>query len=288
MQVMVLEQDQFFQAQLASALMGKGFQVICVDNVGAAENFIRLDFIDILVFGERLEGKLSHSVALLAECKNPLVNAVLLTDRTGNDIDELFDLLPSVYAILGRKVTPAVVAQVVLASTVGTVAETVEERLSTRWSMVETTQTRITVEHDDDVPVAFDGVVMSQEDGDDALVTVESLAIAHDSPSGGSLPTLVLDSASLVSGATAGMRDEEDGFRPGLTDLEEFADHAPAAPAQPKGDVRLNAALVQSWLQNSKGSAFNRPLADLARIGAASAPAARAPMAEVGRQMDLV
>ena len=128
MQVMVLDQDQNLQVQLAGALMQKGFHVICVESIGAAENFIRRDFIDVLVMGERVGGKLSHSLALLAECRNPLVSAILLTDRTGPSLEEIFDLIPSIYGILGRKISPDIVAQIVLASTIGQTSETVRDR----------------------------------------------------------------------------------------------------------------------------------------------------------------
>lgn len=134
MQVMVLDQDQNLQVQLAGALMQKGFHVICVESIGAAENFIRRDFIDVLVMGERVGGKLSHSLALLAECRNPLVSAILLTDRTGPSLEEIFDLIPSINGILGRKISPAIVAQVVLASTIGQTSETVHDRLANRWA----------------------------------------------------------------------------------------------------------------------------------------------------------
>ncbi len=134
MQVMVLDQDQNLQVQLAGALMQKGFHVICVESIGAAENFIRRDFIDVLVMGERVGGKLSHSLALLAECRNPLVSAILLTDRTGPGLEEIFDLIPSIYGILGRKISADIVAQVVLASTIGQTAETIPDRLANRWA----------------------------------------------------------------------------------------------------------------------------------------------------------
>ncbi len=94
MQVLILEDDPAFQAQLAQAMMAKGFNVLCVATVPAAEAFLRLDMADVLIFGERIDGRLTHPVALLAECRNPLVAAVLLTDRTGPDLDELFDLMP--------------------------------------------------------------------------------------------------------------------------------------------------------------------------------------------------
>ena len=134
MQVMVLDQDQNLLVQLAGALMQKGFQVICVESIGAAKNFIRRDFIDVLVMGERVGGKLSHSLALLAECRNPLVSAILLTDRTGPSLEEIFDLIPSIYGILGRKISPDIVAQIVLASTIDQTSETVRDRLANRWA----------------------------------------------------------------------------------------------------------------------------------------------------------
>ncbi|MCX7298896.1 MAG: hypothetical protein NTX73_00660 [Rhodobacterales bacterium] len=137
MQVMVLEQDQGFQAQLATALMAKGFHVICVESAGAAENFIRMSGVDVLVLGERIGGKLSHPVALLAECRNPAVSAILLTERKGEDLDEVFDLLPAVYAILGRGIAPGVVAQIVVSATNGLASETVQRRLGSHWPLPE-------------------------------------------------------------------------------------------------------------------------------------------------------
>jgi len=42
MQALILEDDPGFQAQLAQALMGKGFNVLCVETLAAAEAFLRL------------------------------------------------------------------------------------------------------------------------------------------------------------------------------------------------------------------------------------------------------
>ncbi len=137
MQVLILEDDPAFQAQLAQAMMAKGFNVLCVATVPAAEAFLRLDMADVLIFGERMDGRLTHPVALLAECRNPLVAAVLLTDRTGPDLDELFDLMPSLVGILGRRVAPPVVTQVVMAAVAGMTTESARSRLASRWAAVE-------------------------------------------------------------------------------------------------------------------------------------------------------
>jgi DNA-binding response OmpR family regulator len=137
MQVMVLEQDQQRQAQLARALMEKGFHVLCVESLDAAECFVRMDVVDVLVLGERVGGRLSHSLALLAECRNPMVSAILLTERSGPDMDELFDLIPAVYAILGRDVAPRVVTQIVMAAITAQVGETPHARVARRWQAAE-------------------------------------------------------------------------------------------------------------------------------------------------------
>jgi hypothetical protein len=137
MQVLILEDDPAFQALLAQAMMAKGFNVLCVASVPAAEAFLRLDMADVLIFGERIDGRLTHPVALLAECRNPLVAAVLLTDRTGPDLDELFDLMPSLVGILGRRVAPPVVTQVVMAAVAGMATESARSRLASRWAAAE-------------------------------------------------------------------------------------------------------------------------------------------------------
>jgi hypothetical protein len=134
MQVLILEDDPSFQAQLAQAMMGKGFNVLCVETVPAAEAFLRLDMADVLIAGERIGGRLSHPVALLAECRNPLVAAVLLTDRSGPELDELFDLMPSLVGVLGRRVAPSVVTQVVMAAVADMASDSVRGRLAARWA----------------------------------------------------------------------------------------------------------------------------------------------------------
>ncbi len=154
MQVMVLEQDHARQAELAQALLTKGFQVLCMESVEAAECFLRRDLVDVLVLGERVGGRLSHSLALLAECRNPMASAILLTERTGPDMDELFDLIPALYAILGRTVAPSVVGQVVLSAVSAGVSETAPDRSARRWAVAD----RIPADEDASEPVDWRGM----------------------------------------------------------------------------------------------------------------------------------
>lgn len=68
--------------------------------------------VDVLVLGEALEGRLAHDVALLAEWRNPQVATVLLSDRPADEAEELWDLLPSLQAILGTDAPARLVAAV--------------------------------------------------------------------------------------------------------------------------------------------------------------------------------
>ncbi|MCC5972907.1 MAG: hypothetical protein JJT81_02525 [Rubellimicrobium sp.] len=116
MQVLLLDGDPRRQADIARVLSGQGMQVSCMESLSAAECFVRALPVEVLVLGERIGGRLSHSLALLAECRNPRVRAVLLTDRAAEAVDELFELIPAVQAILGCTVPPEVVGQVVAAT----------------------------------------------------------------------------------------------------------------------------------------------------------------------------
>ncbi len=116
MQAMILDDDPQYQALVARELMARGFLVVCVDSLAAAEAVVRLDMLDLVILGERVQGRLSHNVALLADCRVPAVPSVLVTDRSGDEIAELFDLIPAIYSILGRRTAPSMVAQIAVAA----------------------------------------------------------------------------------------------------------------------------------------------------------------------------
>ncbi|MEM9583138.1 MAG: hypothetical protein AAGA08_08485, partial [Pseudomonadota bacterium] len=58
--------------------------------------------LDLLIMSEVVGQQLSHSVALSAERHSPYVATILRTTRTDEDLPELYDLLPSLYGILGK------------------------------------------------------------------------------------------------------------------------------------------------------------------------------------------
>ncbi|WP_108814662.1 hypothetical protein [Loktanella sp. Alg231-35] len=63
-----------------------------------------MDTVDLVVLDERVEGQLTHAIALSGERKNPYQSAIMLTDRPGADSDDLYDLIPSLYALVGTDV----------------------------------------------------------------------------------------------------------------------------------------------------------------------------------------
>lgn len=116
MQVMVINDDPEVQVRVAKGLMSKGFQVVGMETVARACAYVKIDPVDILITGERVGGRLSHTVALAAECANPMVTTMLLTDRTDPEIEELYDLLPSLYALISPRSDPTVVARLALSA----------------------------------------------------------------------------------------------------------------------------------------------------------------------------
>jgi len=112
MDVMIVDDDLVLQVQIARALMGCGLGVICAGGVAMAQSVLRLSPPRALILGERIDGRLSHGLALLAECRNPEVAVVMLTDRTGPDLSELSDLMPAIRALLGRRIGAGAVVQV--------------------------------------------------------------------------------------------------------------------------------------------------------------------------------
>lgn len=119
MHVLILDDDCRRQVALSMALSRKGFQTGCAASRKVAEACIRGGLVDLLVMPERLWGRLTHALALLAEWKNPMVSTLMLTDRTDADVDELYLLLPSLHGLVAPDACPDLVAQLALASVSG-------------------------------------------------------------------------------------------------------------------------------------------------------------------------
>jgi len=116
MKVLILRDDTEAAVACAQALMDKGFQVVCVENRHIARALLRIETIDLLLLEERIDGRLTHSIALSAERQNPYINVILMTDRPAPEVDDLYDLLPCLYGIAGTETKPGLVAQLAMSS----------------------------------------------------------------------------------------------------------------------------------------------------------------------------
>lgn len=116
MRALILQTDSDAAVASSRALIDKGFEILCVKNRDVAETLIRMDTIDLLVMDEQIDGCLTHAIALSGERKNPYISSIIVTDRTKAETDDLYDLIPSLYALVGGETEPNLVGQLALSS----------------------------------------------------------------------------------------------------------------------------------------------------------------------------
>jgi hypothetical protein len=116
MKALILRQDAQAASAVSRTLMDKGFQILCVEKLDVAHALIRVDTIDLLVMDERIDGQLTHAIALSGERKNPYLSAILLTDRSAEETDDLHALIPALYALAGMSVGTDVLAKLALSA----------------------------------------------------------------------------------------------------------------------------------------------------------------------------
>lgn len=116
MKALILRQDPEAACAVSRALMDKGFQILCVEKLDVAHALIRVDTIDLLVMDERIDGQLTHAIALSGERKNPYLSAILLTDRGREETDDLYALIPSLYALAGMHTGAELVGKLALSA----------------------------------------------------------------------------------------------------------------------------------------------------------------------------
>lgn len=119
MKALVLRDDADTAAHDAQILMDQGFHVLCVETLHTATAMARSNHFDLLIVDERIAGQLTHALALLAEQRAPAVSTILVTDRPAEETDELFDLIPSTYALIGRDAQPQFMQQLVASAVAG-------------------------------------------------------------------------------------------------------------------------------------------------------------------------
>ena len=202
MQALVLRDDTEAAVLSAKALLNKGFHVVCVENRHIARALLRAETFDLLVLDERITGRLTHSIALAAERRYPYINTILLTERIGPEVDELYDLIPCVYAIASLDCAPDLLAKLALSSIESfEQAEARVKRNLRRVGMDESAFEAMVAAEDeaDDLP---DGGIHPAPDMDENVVAAD-VGVPTDLPMHPALPTRPLDTLTnpiLISG----------------------------------------------------------------------------------------
>lgn len=119
MKALILRKDVSAAVSITQALIDKGFQVLCVESQAVAHALIRLDTYDLLVMDERIEGQLTHAIALSGERRNPYLSAIMLTDRTSAETDDLYALIPALYALAGHDISTEMLTPLAMAAIIG-------------------------------------------------------------------------------------------------------------------------------------------------------------------------
>jgi len=119
MQVLIVDDVLERQENLTIALLRAGYQVTSTASAKVAEVCVQCAHVDLLIVAETIRAKRTHALALLAEYQNPLLATIMMTPRTEADVDELYELLPSVHCLVGANVSAELVSQLADASVKG-------------------------------------------------------------------------------------------------------------------------------------------------------------------------
>mgnify|MGYP001821217624 CR=1 FL=1 len=124
MKALILRQDPHAACATSKVLIDKGFLILCVETLAVAHALIRVDTIDLLIMDEEFEGQMTHALALSGERRSPCLSTIMLTDRARSKTDDLYDLIPCLYALAGMETAPDVLGKLAV-SAVSNMAETV-------------------------------------------------------------------------------------------------------------------------------------------------------------------
>ncbi|MBQ1202469.1 MAG: imidazoleglycerol-phosphate dehydratase [Loktanella sp.] len=116
MKAMILRDDAADAVQTAHLLSRKGFQTYCVGSRDIAQAMLQAELIDLLVMDERIGAQLTHALALSAERRNPYLSTIIMTDQGAEATDDLYDLIPSLYALIGTRTGTDMMGQIVLSA----------------------------------------------------------------------------------------------------------------------------------------------------------------------------
>jgi hypothetical protein len=127
MKAMILRADAADAVQTAHILASKGFQTLCVTSRDLAQAMIHAEMIDLVVMDQRVGTQLTHTLALSAERRNPYVSTIIMTDEGREVMDDLYGLIPSLYALIGTQTETALISQIFLSAVAN--AEAVARRI---------------------------------------------------------------------------------------------------------------------------------------------------------------
>lgn len=116
MQVLVLDDDINRQYAVAHALQERGLFVLRASDAAAANAYLRRTIADVVILRHWIGKRACLSAALAAEYYNPQVVTILLSDQPGGGSDELFELIPSLSALLGEATPPALIADLAVSA----------------------------------------------------------------------------------------------------------------------------------------------------------------------------
>lgn len=102
MQVLLMDDDLERHEAVMSAFLKAGYQITATPSLKVATSVLIYGYVDLVIASERIDDKLTHKTALFAEHRNPNVSTIMITDRV-EDIDELYELIPSVHCVVGRE-----------------------------------------------------------------------------------------------------------------------------------------------------------------------------------------
>ena len=100
MQVLIVHDSNAEIRRIGTELIDKGFLVRGCSCRQLAETIIANTTIDLLILPEKLNDKYITALALLAEFTNPNVACIMLSDSTRRRRAELFELVPSLRAVM--------------------------------------------------------------------------------------------------------------------------------------------------------------------------------------------
>ena len=229
MKALILRKNVTAAISCAQALMEKGFHIAYSETQDFARELIKADTIDLLVMDETIGGRLTHALAHSVERRNPYVSVIMATDRTGSETDELYDLIPCLYGLVGTDSSGLLISQLAIAST-----ETYDEAAARiRRNAALVAEDEDFEDSDADLQRAYaemmgNGATAEQQAGAeteelDVLAAVSRLAAALPAP-----PMAPPREASVLveSDAAAATAHNEAGQVPDQTDAEARADLA--------------------------------------------------------------